>query len=114
MLWIGYLQWHFRTRKDATPPLPVLKDFRTIECRDAVLAHDGMDYVTDDAGQPQTRWDGHTFKKHPVTGEDVPDEAARVPIERYANPRKADWPEVKGRDDFDLQESLLAGGVGKN
>ncbi|WP_420466621.1 class I SAM-dependent DNA methyltransferase [Panacagrimonas sp.] len=95
VLWIGYLQWHFRTRKDATPPLPVLKDFRTIECRDAVLAHDGMDYVTDDAGQPQTRWDGHTFKKHPVTGEDVPDEAARVPIERYANPRKADWPEAE-------------------
>ncbi len=95
VLWIGYLQWHFRTRKDATPPLPVLKDFRTIECRDAVLAHDGMDYVTDDSGQPQTRWDGLTFKTHPVTGEDVPDEAARVPIERYANPRKADWPEAE-------------------
>jgi hypothetical protein len=32
---------------------PVLKDFRNIECRDAVLAHDGVDYVLDDgrAGQ---------------------------------------------------------------
>lgn len=95
VLWIGYLQWHFRTRKDATPPLPVLKDFRTIECRDAVLAHDGMDYEVDEAGVPLSRWDGHSFKKHPVTGEDVPDEAARVPIERYANPRKADWPEAE-------------------
>lgn len=92
VLWIGYLQWHFRTRGQATPPLPVLKDFRTIECRDAVLAHDGVDYVTDERGVPVTHWDGRTMKKHPVTGEDVPDETARTPLEHYRNPRKADWP----------------------
>jgi hypothetical protein len=38
VLWIGYLQWHYRTRGDVIPPLPVLKDFHNIECRDAVLA----------------------------------------------------------------------------
>jgi type II restriction/modification system DNA methylase subunit YeeA len=48
VLWIGYLQWHFRTRGAGLPPQPVLKDFRNIECRDAVLAHDGIDYVFDD------------------------------------------------------------------
>lgn len=95
MLWIGYLQWHFRTRKDATPPLPVLKDFRTIECRDAVLDYDGVDFVVDEHGKPVTRWDGRSFKKHPVTGEDVPDEAAQTPQERYLNPRKAVWPEAE-------------------
>ena len=92
VLWIGYLQWHFRTRGAGLPPQPVLKDFRNIECRDAVLAHDGVDYVMDEKGLPVTRWDGRTMKKHPVTGEDVPDETARVPLERYKNPRQAEWP----------------------
>jgi hypothetical protein len=40
-----------------------------------------MEYVTDERGIPITRWDGKTTKKHPVTGEDVPDETARVPVE---------------------------------
>jgi hypothetical protein len=94
VLWIGYLQWHFRTRGAGLPPSPILKDFRNIECRDAVLAHDGVDYVMDDKGIPVSRWDGRTMKKHPVTGEDVPDETARVPLERYRNPRPAEWPEA--------------------
>ena len=34
------------------------------------------------------------MKKHRVTGEDVPDETARVPLERYVNPRKAEWPKA--------------------
>ena len=92
VLWIGYLQWHFRTRGTGLPPQPVLKDFRNIECRDAVLAHDGIDYVMDDKGIPVSRWDGRTTKTHPVTGEQVPDETARVPLESYRNPRPAEWP----------------------
>lgn len=94
VLWIGYLQWHFRTRGQVMPPQPVLKDFRNIECRDAVLAYDRVEFVTDERGVPVTRWDGRTMKIHPVTGEDVPDESARVPIERYVSPRKADWPDA--------------------
>lgn len=92
VLWIGYLQWHFRTRGEASPPLPVLRDFHNIECRDAVLAYDKVEYVRDAQGKPVTRWDGKTTKKHPVTGEDVPDETAVVPLEKYVNPRKAEWP----------------------
>lgn len=94
VLWIGYLQWHFRTYGNVTPPEPVLRDFHNIECRDAVLAFDRRDYVLDDAGKPVTRWDGITTKTHPVTGEQVPDETARVPLENYANPRRADWPQA--------------------
>ena len=94
VLWIGYLQWHFRTRGNVMPPQPVLKDFRNIECRDAVLAYDRVEYVTDERGIPVSRWNGKTMKKHPVTGEDVPDETARVPLERYVNPRKAEWPKA--------------------
>jgi hypothetical protein len=94
VLWIGYLQWHFRTRGQVMPPQPVLKDFHNIECRDAVLAYDRTEYVTDERGVPITRWDGKTTKKHPVTGEDVPDETARMPVEKYVNPRKAEWPQA--------------------
>jgi hypothetical protein len=92
VLWIGYLQWHFRTRGNVNPPLPVLKDFHNIECRDAVLAYDRVEYETDADGRPVTRWDGRTTKKHPVTGLDVPDESAQVPVEKYVNPRAAEWP----------------------
>jgi hypothetical protein len=41
VLWIGSLQWHFRTRGDARPREPVLQSFRNIRHADAVLAHDG-------------------------------------------------------------------------
>lgn len=94
VLWIGYLQWHFRTRGDVNPPQPVVRDFRNIECRDAVLAYDGVELVTDEHGRPVTRWDGETMKPSPVTGEPVPDETACKPVERYVNPRKAAWPKA--------------------
>ena len=57
VLWIGYLQWHFRTRGEANPPEPVIQKFHNIECRDAVLAYDVEEVVTDESGQPVTRWD---------------------------------------------------------
>ena len=94
VLWIGYLQWHFRTRGDVNPPVPVIRDFRNIENRDAVLAYDRMEYVADERGVPLTRWDGKTMKVSPVTGEDIPDDTVRVPLERYVNPRKAAWPQA--------------------
>lgn len=92
VLWIGYLQWHFRTRGRVAPPEPIIKNFHNIENRDAVLAYDRTEPVLDEQGQPVTRWDGRTMKKHPVTGEDVPDETARVPALHYVNPRPAEWP----------------------
>ncbi|MGY0559816.1 class I SAM-dependent DNA methyltransferase [Luteimonas sp. A277] len=94
VLWIGYLQWHYRTRGDVHPPQPVIRDFRNIENRDAVLAYDRVEWVTDEHGVPVTRWDGDTMKASPVTGEPVPDESARKPVEKYVNPRKAAWPEA--------------------
>lgn len=93
VLWIGYLQWHFRTTA-TNPEPPILQDFHNIEHRDAVLAYDRVEYVTDERGVPKSRWDGRTMKKSPVTGEDVPDETARAPSERYVNPRRADWPKA--------------------
>ena len=41
VLWIGFLQWHFRTHGRASPAEPVLRDFKNIENRDAVLTCQG-------------------------------------------------------------------------
>ena len=46
VLWIGYLQWHFRTRGRTLPAEPVLRKFDNIQCRDAVLAYDEDEPVT--------------------------------------------------------------------
>ena len=96
VLWIGYLQWQVRQSGEArTVPEPVLKDYRNIECRDAVLAWDGEpELARDEQGKPITRWDGVTMKKSAVTGEDVPDDSAQIPIYTYKNPRPADWPQA--------------------
>jgi hypothetical protein len=92
VLWIGWLQWHVRTRGLASVAEPVVHDYGNIEHRDAVLAYDRAEPALDAQGQTITRWDGETFKQHPVTGEAVPDEAARVVQWAYVNPRPAEWP----------------------
>ncbi|MEQ8836601.1 MAG: hypothetical protein RID07_07335, partial [Lacipirellulaceae bacterium] len=94
VLWIGFLQWHFRTRGKVAPPEPVIKNFQNIECRDAVLKWSKREMVTGEDGRPVTIWDGRTTKPHPVTGEEVPDETARVPMYEYHDPEKAEWPEA--------------------
>jgi hypothetical protein len=92
VLWIGWLQWHIRTCGPSSVAEPVVHDYGNIEHRDAVLAYDRQDLALDADGKVITRWDGKTFKKHAVTGEDVPDEAAQLPQWRYINARRAEWP----------------------
>ncbi|MCC5845360.1 MAG: class I SAM-dependent DNA methyltransferase, partial [Verrucomicrobia bacterium] len=94
VLWIGALQGHFRNRGNVMPPQPIIRDFKNIECRDALITADGTEPVLDPEGRPVTHWDGRSTKPHPVTGLPVPDESARVPEVRYLNPRKAEWPEA--------------------
>lgn len=94
VLWIGYLQWHFRTHGKASPAEPVLRDFRNIVNRDAVLSHEGTKPRIDKSGAPVTRWDGRTMMTHPVTGEEVPDPEARVPVLDYIKPSANKWPEA--------------------
>jgi SAM-dependent methyltransferase len=78
VLWIGFLQWHFRTR-GGMPPEPILSDFKTIEVRDAVLAFDARELVRDETARPVGRKGaaGH-----------------EVPVYRYENPRRPEWPEA--------------------
>jgi hypothetical protein len=94
VLWIGYLQWHIRTRGNKAVAEPVVHDFGNIECRDAVLAWDELDLAKDADGNLLSRWDGKTFKTHPSTGEPVPDETAVLPQWQYIRPRQALWPKA--------------------
>ena len=81
VLWIGYLQWHFRTRGQTMPAEPVLKNFKNIQCRDAVLAYDGEPQpALDAAGNAKSVWDRLGKKTDAVTGRAVPDETKRVPL----------------------------------
>jgi hypothetical protein len=63
VLWIGFLQWHFRTR-GGMPPEPILRDFKTIEVTDAVLAWDARELARDETALPVGRRD--------ASGNDVP------------------------------------------
>ncbi|MHB1250220.1 MAG: class I SAM-dependent DNA methyltransferase, partial [Polaromonas sp.] len=111
VLWIGYLQWHIRTRGNKAVAEPVVHDYGNIEHRDAVLAWEATDLAYDADGQLLSRWDGTTFKAHPVTGALVPDEAAQVPQWNYIKPRQAAWPQadfIVGNPPFIGASSLRA------
>ena len=95
VLWIGYLQWHFKLHGKRTPPEPILRAFKNIQCQDAVLDYDGEPQpARDQAGKEITVWDRRSQKTDMVTGRNVPDETKRVPLLTYANPRPAIWPDA--------------------
>ncbi len=78
VLWIGYLQWHFRTR-GGMPEEPILQAFRNIQGKfDAVLQAD-VTLARDDHGQPliQRKADGK--------GEEV---------YVYTNSQQPEWPQA--------------------
>ncbi len=76
VLWIGFLQWHFRTR-GGVPPEPILRDFKTIKVQDAVLAWSKKELARDDRGRPLERTDA---------------QGNRVEVWRYENPKRPEWP----------------------
>lgn len=75
--------------------MSILQDFNNIVERDAVLAYDRQELLKDERGRPITRADPHAVKLHPITGEEIPDPDARLPVFRYVNPRPAQWPEAE-------------------
>lgn len=95
VVWIGFLQWHIRTRGRVDVPEPILRDFRNIVGGDAILAYDERTLRRDGSGKPVTIWDGETTKPHPVTGDEVPDDTARRELYDYTNPKPAPaWPKA--------------------
>jgi len=94
VLWIGYLQWHYRLSDRLDLPEPILRDFRNIECRDALIEYDSRKPELDDNGDPVTIWDGISMKVSQTTGELIPDETGREVVHSYKSPRKAEWPKA--------------------
>ena len=99
VLWIGHLQWHIRT-KGGLPSEPILKAFRNIVVRDAVLAADKA-LKRDENGRPMTR-----------PGPD----GLPVEIYDYKSPRRAEWPEAEfiiGNPPFIGKGELMRAALGQ-
>jgi type II restriction/modification system DNA methylase subunit YeeA len=94
VLWIGYLQWHFRVHGATSPAEPVLKKFNNIECRDAVLAYDKRDFAKGPDGKTRFVWDRRTFTTDPITGREIANEQAVRPLDTFVNPHPAAWPQA--------------------
>lgn len=94
VLWIGYLQWHFRLNDRLDLPEPILRDFKNIESRDALIEYDSREPKRDKDGDPVTIWDGIAMKVSPATGDLIPDETSRTNVYLYHNPRRAEWPKA--------------------
>jgi hypothetical protein len=106
VLWIGFLQWHFKTREDAQPPIPVIGNFHNVKEADALITWTQREQAVGDNGVPITVWDRTTMKEHPTTGAKVPDESAQVPVYEYSGVKKAKWPEA----DFVIGNPPFIGG----
>jgi hypothetical protein len=93
VLWIGYLKWQIKTLGGASEiSQPILDAYGTIRRQDAILAYDRQELLRSADGTPLSRWDGETTKRHPITGEEIPDPDATIEQYRYVNPRRAEWP----------------------
>lgn len=56
VLWISYLQRHYKIHGNINPHEPVFRGSRSVECRDAVLAWDSMAPATDATGKAYVRY----------------------------------------------------------
>jgi hypothetical protein len=95
VLWLGYLKWQLKTAGLQSITEPVLHAYGTIKQQDAILKYDRQEVLKDERGRPLSRWDGTTKKLHPITGEEIPDPDAQLPLYKYVNPRAAPWPDVE-------------------
>jgi hypothetical protein len=92
VLWIGYLQQHYRNRTEH-PAEPILKAFGNIQQKDAVLTWDGypeLQFEMRDAVSSPSRSDGEGDRE---AVEGLPAGRTAVPI--YPNARRPDWPEAE-------------------
>lgn len=87
-LWIGFHQF-WKAHHAVQPPEPVLQDTGTLEHRDAVLAWDAVRH-----DPARDRPDPTPCVRHPVTGDLVPDPAARRRHDVYEGAHPAPWPDA--------------------
>ena len=95
VLWLGHIKWQLKTSGLDSISDPVLEKLGNIRHQDAILAYDSKALALDEVGKPISRWNGYSYKTHPISGNDVPDPDARVESYDYDNPRRAKWPEAE-------------------
>jgi hypothetical protein len=76
VLWIGYLQWHFRS-KGGPPAEPILRAFKNIEVKDAVVKTERVLARDTASAKPRVR---------------AAADGTEEPLYLYKNPRRPDWP----------------------
>ena len=90
VMWIGYLQWHFRLYGDAQPSEPILRNFNKIRQTDALLSWSRQELVRDGQGrvvvQPRVRRRGE--RPNLFEGDDTRE------VVRLIDPRPTPWPDV--------------------
>lgn len=91
VMWIGYLQWHFRLFGDAQPSEPILRNFEKIQHRDALLTWSRVEMAMDGRGRPR-RWTRANGTGGAPCLFEAEDET--VEVVRYVDPRPAAWPDV--------------------
>jgi len=89
VMWIGHLQWRFRTFGEAKPSEPILRDFQRVTRADALLSWARIEVARDGAGRPMTRF---------TARRDAPElfdaGGGEREIERYVDPRPTPWPQA--------------------
>lgn len=78
VMWIGYLQWHFRVFGDAKPSEPIPNDFKRVECTDALIRCARIEVA-------RVREEG---------AEGLFLQTSEREVERYVDPRPTPWPSV--------------------
>jgi len=94
VLWIGYLQQHYRNRSEH-PAEPILKAFGNIQQKDAVLTWDGypeLQFAMAETVSSPSRSDGEGDRE---AVEGSPASRIRKAVQVYPNARPPAWPEAE-------------------
>ena len=92
VMWIGYLQWHFRVYGDAKPSEPILRNFERIRQTDALLTWSREELVRDAGGRPVVR--ARPRHKDSVAPLLFDAKAEEREVVRLIDPRPTPWPDV--------------------
>jgi len=90
VMWIGYLQWHFRLYGEVQPSQPILRNFNKIIQTDALLSWSRQDLVRDADGRVVTRYRARRRGDAALRfdGDDCRE------VVRFVDPRPTPWPDV--------------------
>lgn len=90
VMWIGYLQWHFRTWRNAMPSEPILRNYHRIQQVDALITCEREEARRDAVGRPLTRV--RTLRRGRGDADLSGPRYEEREIVRLINPRPTAWP----------------------